>query len=124
MEPLRRAIRHAFNTIDPADLHDVTGDPEEYQVEVDYLMYHLRITPPGSPKALIHLVHQILCYTLRPSLPVGFVLADDSHPEPLREPSEDGLHLLDLRACYPPTDKEHRLGWAIWTLLETQQGRS
>ena len=122
MEPLRRAIRHAFNTIDPADLYDLTGDPEEYQAEVDDLMHHLRITPPSRPESLTRLVHQILCSACRPGIPVEFVLGDD--PGPLREPTEAGPPLWDLRACYPTTDKEQRLGWAIWALLGGQRGRS
>lgn len=124
MEPLRRAIRYAFNTIDPAELYDLTGDPEEYQAEVDDLMHHLRITPPRRPESLIRLVHQILCPALRQGIPIGFVLADDPDAETLREPTEAGPPLWDLRACYPPTDKEQRLGWAIWALLGGQQGRS
>ena len=38
MDPLRRAIRRAFNAIDPAGLYGLTGDPGEYQVEVDCLI--------------------------------------------------------------------------------------
>lgn len=119
MEPLRRAIRKAFNAVDPACLYDLTGDPEEYQVEVDCLIVHIRTNPPKDPDAMVKLVHRVLCDTLHGGIPVGALLSEDLEGGPLIKPSVARVGLIDLRACFSPSTEEKRLGWTIWEQLKT-----
>ena len=117
MDPLRRAVRRAFNAIDPAGLYDLTGDPDEYQVEVDCLVTRIRTIPPNGPEAMARLVHQVLCHTLHNGTPVGVLLPEDGgEQDPVMEPAED-LGLISLRSCYPITAEETQLGEVIWEQL-------
>ena len=118
MDPLHRAIRQAFNAVDPAGLYDLTGDPDEYQVEVDCLVTRIRTIPPNGPEAMVRLVHQVLGDTLHHGIPVGVLLPEEGEPGPLMEPAEDP-GLISLRSCYPPTAEEKQLGRMIWKKLET-----
>ncbi len=53
---LRMTVLHLFNIVDPVDLFDLTGMPDEYLTEVDDLLCVMRANPPRHTEATVEQV--------------------------------------------------------------------
>lgn len=111
MDPLRRLIRRAFNKVDPAHLFELSGDPEEYAAEVDWLVTRFRTNPPNDPEAVVRQVHKALRLMLRGGGGFAVVLLPDDIDNTLRYFHSEG-HLNSS-----PTREEIRVGQMIWSKM-------
>lgn len=123
MDLQRKEIRRAFNSVDPAHLYELSGDPEEYAAEVDCLMRCIDLTPPHSCEEMIELIRHVLNYTLHGGSFGVFLLGagcegHDMHSDPPEKSCRE-----HTGPVAPPTAEEICVGTKIWTALNTQNDR-
>lgn len=111
----RHVLRRILNAVDPAELYELSGDPEEYAVEIDELIRRFRDALPENCAAVIEQVRQVFVWTLGGGYDAGVLLPNQ---EIL---SSNGFDLGDYRSLVnpmrPATEKERWVGQCIWLEL-------
>lgn len=117
----RHVLRRILNAVDPAELYELSGDPEEYAVEIDELVRRFRDALPENCAAVIEQVRQVFVWTLGGGYDAGVLLPNQ---EIL---SSNGFDLGDYRSFVnpmrPATKKERWVGQCIWLELVWERNK-